>query len=271
MTLFHVSENPGIQLRPANDDDLAFLDELRRTTLTTIVTNHHEWDDAKQRARVRAQFASAKIIMLDDEPVGLWKVYRDGGCLHLNQVQVLPAHQGKGIGTQLISRLKHEAQQQGLPITLHVYRSNPAIRLYQRHNFQVTAETVDMFTMTWRPTRLTVAPMSSDPNSFWSEFVATWNTHEAEHVSAHFADNARFEFYDGTILLGRDAIASFYRNVFANMPDNWVHSNPITEGTGTLTAGTFVIRHNQNSIIMLRYELLLDADGLIQNLTLMKT
>lgn len=105
---------------------------------------------------------------------------------------------------------------------------------------------------------------------FWPAFVAAWNAHNAAHVSKHFSDLGRLKFYDGTILLGREAIASFYRETFADMPDNWVHSNPITEGTGTLTTGTFEIRDNQNSIITLHYELLLDTDGLIQNLTLTK-
>lgn len=142
----------AIKLRPAKAEDLPFLDDLRRVTLTPIVTNHHAWDDAKQRARVRAHFESAQIITLNSEPIGLWKVYQEGESLHLSQVQVIPSHQGKGIGTQLITRLQHAARQQGLAITLHVYRSNPAIRLYQRHNFEVTTETVDMLTMIWRPT-----------------------------------------------------------------------------------------------------------------------
>jgi ribosomal protein S18 acetylase RimI-like enzyme len=143
------SSAPIVKLRPAAQTDLPFLDNLRHTVLYSVVTNHHEWDDAKQMARVRAHFDSAQIIMIDDNPIGLWKTYRDDDHLHLSQIQILPEYQGRGIGTQLISGLQEDSKRIGLPITLHVYRSNPAVRLYLRRGFHISTENREMLTMIW--------------------------------------------------------------------------------------------------------------------------
>jgi ribosomal protein S18 acetylase RimI-like enzyme len=71
--------------------------------------------------------------------------------IFLSQIELLPAFQGQGIGSQLITDLMDEARQQNLPITLQVLKVNPAQRLYQRLGFVVTGETATHFLMTVMP------------------------------------------------------------------------------------------------------------------------
>jgi GNAT superfamily N-acetyltransferase len=89
--------------------------------------------------RVMSRFDCAKVILLPDQPVGLWKVAREDW--DLIQVQLAPRLQGQGLGTQLIQSLIAEAREAGASLKLKVLRANPARHLYQRLGFVVTAET----------------------------------------------------------------------------------------------------------------------------------
>jgi ribosomal protein S18 acetylase RimI-like enzyme len=60
---------------------------------------------------------------------------------------LLPEYRGQGVGTSLLSHLIEAAQVFYENISLSVARENPALRLYQRHGFQVVAEHGDSLTM----------------------------------------------------------------------------------------------------------------------------
>jgi GNAT superfamily N-acetyltransferase len=61
---------------------------------------------------------------------------------------VLPAHRGRGIGTELIRALEREARDRGLGrLSLSVERDNRAAALYMRLGFRLVAEEGDALTM----------------------------------------------------------------------------------------------------------------------------
>jgi GNAT superfamily N-acetyltransferase len=135
--------DPGqISFRPAVQEDVPFLAELRQQTmhphlraggLVAVLEQDME--------RVMFRFDCAKVILLADQPVGLWKVARDGRDWDLIQVQLAPRLQGQGLGTQLIQSLIVEAREAGASLKLKVLKANPARHLYHRLGFVVTAET----------------------------------------------------------------------------------------------------------------------------------
>jgi GNAT superfamily N-acetyltransferase len=135
--------DPGqIKFRPATQEDVPFLAELRQQTmhphlraagLVAVLEQDME--------RVMFRFDCAKVILLADQRVGLWKVARDGRDWDLIQVQLAPRMQGQGLGTQLIQSLIVEAREAGASLKLQVLKANPARHLYQRLGFVVTAET----------------------------------------------------------------------------------------------------------------------------------
>lgn len=131
-----------ISFRPATLEDVPFLAELRLQTmhphlraggLVAVLEQDME--------RVMFRFDCAKVILLADQPVGLWKVARDGRDWDLIQIQLAPRLQGQGLGTQLIQSLIVEAREAGASLKLMVLKANPARYLYQRLGFVVTAET----------------------------------------------------------------------------------------------------------------------------------
>ncbi|MES2708616.1 MAG: GNAT family N-acetyltransferase [Verrucomicrobiota bacterium] len=157
---------PEIRLRPAEERDIPFLLELRRVTMQGVITNHYPWENGAQTERVMLHFECARMVSLHQESsdggpenrnfipetdAGLLKVIPLSTGLELCQIQLLPAWQGRGLGTRLIRMVQGEAKAAGLPLTLHVLRSNPALALYRKLGFQIVESDAHSHTMRWSP------------------------------------------------------------------------------------------------------------------------
>ncbi|WP_155803362.1 GNAT family N-acetyltransferase [Bordetella sp. FB-8] len=141
-----------LRTRPATPADLPFLMRLRKRTMHAHLARAGErLDDDWHHQRVMAHFDSAHIVCLDETPVGLFKHYRTQEEWVLVQIQLLPEHQGQGIGERLIRGLLDDARQAGLPVALSVLHGNPARRLYERLGFEQTAARGNEFEMRCRP------------------------------------------------------------------------------------------------------------------------
>jgi ribosomal protein S18 acetylase RimI-like enzyme len=138
-----------VTLRSATDADVAFLKQLRRVTMHQVVTNHYPWDDDAQYQRVMSDYASARVISVEGQDIGLFKVVYSVSEVHLSQIQLLPNWQGRGLGAKLISSLQSECAKTGVPITLDVFRSNPALNLYLRLGFEITSSDPHAHRMRW--------------------------------------------------------------------------------------------------------------------------
>jgi GNAT superfamily N-acetyltransferase len=132
---------PAFTLRPAQESDVAFLLHLRETAMDP----HHRaagvfQTPAEMEERVRSHWDDARVIEVDGEPVGLWKLWRQPEVWWILQVQLMPAHQGHGIGAALIRDLIDEARAARVALQLKVLKINPAQRLYERLGFEIVGE-----------------------------------------------------------------------------------------------------------------------------------
>lgn len=93
---------------------------------------------AAQTADYRANYpgASFQIIERDGVAAGRLLVGRSDEAILIIDIALLPEHRGAGVGTKLLKELQEEARTAGKPLTIHVERFNPALRLYQRLGFQ---------------------------------------------------------------------------------------------------------------------------------------
>ena len=75
----------------------------------------------------------------------------------LGQIYILPHHQNKGYGTDLIRDVISEAELQGKTVKLQVLKTNPARKLYDRLGFLVTGTNGPSYMME-RPLSKSVRP-----------------------------------------------------------------------------------------------------------------
>jgi ribosomal protein S18 acetylase RimI-like enzyme len=95
-----------------------------------------------QDSHYRAAYPRARydLVVRGDDVLGRLYVDRAQEAWLVIDIALLPAHQGRGIGTRLLTQLLSEAAAAAKPVRLHVERFNPAQRLYGRLGFRVVAD-----------------------------------------------------------------------------------------------------------------------------------
>jgi GNAT superfamily N-acetyltransferase len=77
------------------------------------------------------------VAVVDDLVVGLLAVSKGAGCSWIDQLYLLPAWVGRGIGTRLLELARSELLP---PIRLYTFQCNqPARRFYERRGFEAIA------------------------------------------------------------------------------------------------------------------------------------
>lgn len=131
---------PRLVVRPATEADYDFLYDLHRQAFYTYVDQTWGWDEVTQQFMFRAEYAAVprQVVLLDGEAIGSIAIEDQGEALFLDYIAILPAFQGRGVGTALVQWLVEEAQRRLLPVRLHVLKVDPARVLYERLGFVVT-------------------------------------------------------------------------------------------------------------------------------------
>jgi ribosomal protein S18 acetylase RimI-like enzyme len=139
-------------LRPVTLSDLEFLIDLRRVTMWPHFENSGcAIDERAQLERVHYRLDCARIITCDGADVGVFKVVRDTDPWELAQIQLLPSHQGRGLGGRLVRDLVEEARAAGQRVVLDVLHANPARHLYERAGFRIVGEEPHSYVMRFDP------------------------------------------------------------------------------------------------------------------------
>lgn len=130
---------PSYTLRAATRNDWDFIWSLRQETMRPTIDAAYGWVESAQKEYARASLAG-RIVLLDDKPAGVVTITDWGHELHIVWMAVVPAVQGRGLGTALLAQACEEAVALSKPLTLQVLRNNPAMRLYERHGFEAYEE-----------------------------------------------------------------------------------------------------------------------------------
>ena len=138
----------GFSMRPALECDFADYLSVKRECFRSYVEQFYgKWDEEDQISRNRAAFeASLKqtcfiCLMRHGKTVGFmgYDVLSEGiGGLSL---QLTQSARGFGLGTWFLNEVIRQSEQLGLPVSLKVFRGNPAQKLYARMGFAVCGET----------------------------------------------------------------------------------------------------------------------------------
>jgi ribosomal protein S18 acetylase RimI-like enzyme len=152
---------PSVFVRSATADDVAFL-----TDVVVVVTRAQgrlpgDFDETAFRAgfaqetreQVTGEVEGSEtcVIEIDGERAGRLRLVQTGDRAELAGIQLLPAHQGRGIGTYLIEQFLVEARREELVPRVSVEKDNPdARRLYERLGFVRVDETERDDLLEWR-------------------------------------------------------------------------------------------------------------------------
>jgi ribosomal protein S18 acetylase RimI-like enzyme len=125
----------GIALRPATAADSEFCFQLHKAAMGDYIAAIWGWDEQVQRDFHTRAFNPHRwqIITAGGTDIGMIDIDYRPSEIYLARIELLPDHQGHGIGTRLISALIHEAGQRHQDLVLDVLSVNDRARaLYQQ-------------------------------------------------------------------------------------------------------------------------------------------
>jgi ribosomal protein S18 acetylase RimI-like enzyme len=156
----------GIACRPMTDADLPFVAALYASTRAEEL-EATGWPEAMkaafldqqhraQHSHYRASYPEAEWLIVErqGEPIGRLYLADQGGELLLIDISLLPESRRAGLGGALLRDLLAHARATGQLVSLHVERTNPAQRLYERLGFRMVEEveeTAIYRRMIWEP------------------------------------------------------------------------------------------------------------------------
>ena len=153
----------GIAYRPATDEDLGFLalayastrlEEVAQTGWPPEAQQQflaHQFD--AQHRHYRQHYPSAEWLVIERAGAAIGRLYLEEWAdqIRLIDIALLPDHRGGGVGGAILSDLMAMAAAAGKPLTIHVEKNNPAMRLYRRLGFTAIDEHGIYDLMEWRP------------------------------------------------------------------------------------------------------------------------
>ncbi len=135
-----MEQTTAFTLRPATEEDIEFIYDLRIKTMKPLFESIMGWNETDERGKAADELANAEVIMVGEKNVGVIKVIPKTEGLHLHQMQILPEFQNHGIGAELVRRTLGHSEHMQMPVSLYVVKNTPAMDLYRKWGFEVTED-----------------------------------------------------------------------------------------------------------------------------------
>ena len=138
------------EVRQATPGDRDTLYRIKREAMRPYVEQIWGWDEEFQERRFRESYdhTETQVMLVHGRAVGLLRVSERESATFIDQIEIVPEYQGRGIGTALINNVLAR----GRPVELDVLKVNvDARRLYERLGFRVTGETETHYNMRAEP------------------------------------------------------------------------------------------------------------------------
>ena len=127
--------------KKAFEEDLEYLLWLRKETMVEhYIKAGKEVSEEHLLNRIQDNFEHAKIILLQEQRIGLLKVAKNKTEIKIHQIQIAPNYQNKGIGKQIIQSILQDASANKIPVKLSVLKVNKAQTLYENLGFVIYDE-----------------------------------------------------------------------------------------------------------------------------------
>lgn len=150
-------------LKIATQEDHDFIYNLKKTTMKDyVVKTWGSWDEDLQRILFSRELKAIEhqIIVVNNKKVGIFAFNMNETSIIVDEIQILPEYQGKGIGTLIFSDIISNAQKKEIEINLRVLKVNTiAQRFYNKLGFEKVGDTETHFLLSKKPNlHITVFP-----------------------------------------------------------------------------------------------------------------
>lgn len=119
-----------------------------------VIKTWGNWDEDFQREFFSRYFQTIEfqIIVVNDKNVGIVACSRDEKYTVIDEIQILPEYQNKGIGTLILSDIIADAQKAKIEINLRVLKVNfIAQKFYNKLGFEKIGDTETHFLLSKKP------------------------------------------------------------------------------------------------------------------------
>ena len=153
----------GVSLRSMTEEDLPFAADLYASTRAEEVAQTG-WPPAQQHAflmqqheaqhhHYRSHYDGAEwmIVERDGERIGRLYLVEWPKELRVIDIALTAEARGAGIGGAILADVMARATAAGKPVSAHVERNNPALRLYARLGFTLAEDKGVYWLLEWRP------------------------------------------------------------------------------------------------------------------------
>jgi len=148
-------------LRKITAADFEWAFELHKAAMGEYVERTWGWDEDFQRQFFADAFERQprQVIQVAGQDVGVLVTDERHGDLYLGLIELLPAWQGRGLGTDILRWLIRRAADAGKTLSLHVLKTNVrAAALYQREGLRVVDSEEVKLLMRTSPSGARTAP-----------------------------------------------------------------------------------------------------------------
>ena len=152
----------GLSYRPASDSDRALLARIYASTRVDEVATTG-WPAEQQQHFLQMQFDAQDAHYRQHYPDALWLILQQGivpaGRLYIEDwdselriidIALLPEFRGRGWGEAVLRDLMDATAETGRRVSIHVEKTNPAMRLYRRLGFRTVEDKGVYDLMAWR-------------------------------------------------------------------------------------------------------------------------
>lgn len=142
----------AIGLRPVAEQDREFLCAVYASTRTEELAQV-PWTDQQKAAFLRSQFEAQdrhyrlhygdgtfSVITVDGVDGGRLIVHSSDVDISIVDIALLPENRRHGLGERILRSILEDGDRTGRPISIHVERNNPALRLYERLGFRLAED-----------------------------------------------------------------------------------------------------------------------------------
>ena len=142
-------------LKFATQEDYDFIYNLNKTNMEDyVIETWGNWNEDFQRDFFSRylQTLEFQIIVIKDKDVGIVAFSRNKTSINIDEIQLLPEYQSRGIGTLILSDIIASAQKAKIEITLRVLKVNYiAQKFYDKLGFEKIGDTETHFLLKRKP------------------------------------------------------------------------------------------------------------------------